>query len=57
MPLSDNFKILLLKLRESVEFPLLYIEVIIVNEIKRQLIDFKSEVNTIINIRTKMRPN
>ena len=37
MNLSDNLKILLLKLRESVEVPLIYIQVLIGTEIERQL--------------------
>ena len=37
MNLSDNLKILLLKLRENVEVPLIYIQLLITTEIERQL--------------------
>eukprot|EP00826_Nyctotherus_ovalis_P011011 TRINITY_DN12875_c0_g1_i1.p1 TRINITY_DN12875_c0_g1~~TRINITY_DN12875_c0_g1_i1.p1 ORF type:complete len:113 (+),score=10.04 TRINITY_DN12875_c0_g1_i1:79-417(+) len=44
MQLSDNVKILLLKLRETVEIPKIYIELLIAKEIERQLTALQSQV-------------
>jgi hypothetical protein len=45
MHLSDNVKILLLKLREIVEVPFIYIELLIGIEIERQLRALTSSVH------------
>lgn len=54
MQLSDNVKRLLLKLRETVEIPTIYIELLIAKEIERQLTALQSQVLNLLQNRIMM---